>query len=101
MSSGSSDSGTTDIGGQVRDQLIRDLKEEKFLLYFQSIVPVAPAAPDPALFLPILEQHGLMPLMDRWVTGQAARWVRNVHAASKGRASRCSINLSRDTVRRD
>jgi Amt family ammonium transporter len=121
MSSGSSDSGTMDIGGQVRDQLIRDLKEEKFLLYFQSIVPVAPAAPDTALFreilirfkdeerdmmppgsfLPILEQHGLMPLMDRWVTGQAARWVRNVQAAAKGRASRCSINLSRDTVRRD
>ena len=54
----------------------------------------------PGTFLPILEQHGLMPLLDRWVTGQASRWVRKVKATVQ-HAPRCSINLSRDTVRRD
>lgn len=116
-----SDTATLDIGAQIRDRLVRDLKDEKFALYFQSIVPVAPAVRDPALhreilirfkdeerdlmppgmFLPILEQHGLMPLLDRWVTGQVSRWLRGIQATSKGRAPWCSINLSRDTVRRD
>ena len=85
MSTDLSATGGLNIGAQIRDRLIRDLKDEKFVLYFQSIVPVAVAAPDNALyreilirfkeeeqgmmppgtFLPILEQQGLMPLLDR------------------------------------
>jgi EAL domain-containing protein (putative c-di-GMP-specific phosphodiesterase class I) len=115
-----SDTSTLDVGAQIRDRLIKDLREEKFVLYFQSIIPVVPAVPEPGLFreilvrfkeeerdmmppgtfLPILEQHGLMPLLDRWVTGQSSRWVRKVKATAQ-HAPRCSINLSRDTVRRD
>lgn len=121
MSMDLTDTGTLQIGAQIRDRLIGDLKDEKFVLYSQSIVPVAPAVTDPALhreilirlkdeerdlmppgmFLPILEEHGLMPLLDRWVTGQASRWLRSVQATSPRRPAGCSINLSRDTIRRD
>src|SRR3954468_13138575 len=120
MSSDSTDSGTLDVRAQIRDRLIADLREQKFVLYFQSIVPVAPAIADtslyreilvrfkdeetnmmpPGSFLPTLEEHGLMPLLDRWVTGQASRWLRGVQATPRGKP-RCSVNLSRDTVRRD
>lgn len=116
-----SDTGTLDVSAQIRDRLIKDLREDKFVLYFQSIIPVLPAVPEPGLFreilvrfqeeerdlmppgtfLPILEQHGLMPLLDRWVTGQASRWIRKIKATAQRHAPRCSINLSRDTVRRD
>ncbi|HZZ92009.1 MAG TPA: EAL domain-containing protein [Usitatibacter sp.] len=122
MSIDLSDTGGLKIGAQIRDRLIRDLKDDKFVLYFQSIVPVAAAVPDNALyreilirfkeeerdlmppgtFLPILEQQGLMPLLDRWVAGQVARWVKAVHSAGTPRhAPRCSINVSSDTIRRD
>ena len=106
---------------QLRERLIADLKADKFVLYSQSIIPVAPAAPDPALdrevlirlrdeerdlmppgmFLPMLEEQGLMPLLDRWVTGQASRWLRSARTKTQGFDPGCSINLSRDTVRRD
>jgi EAL domain-containing protein (putative c-di-GMP-specific phosphodiesterase class I) len=117
-----SETGGLDIGAQIRNRLIGDLKDEKFLLYFQSIVPVAAAVGDkalhreilirfkeeerdlmpPGMFLPMLEQHGLMPLLDRWVTGRVLQWLRKLHAAGTPRyAPRCSINLSSDTIRRD
>jgi EAL domain-containing protein (putative c-di-GMP-specific phosphodiesterase class I) len=116
------DTGGLNIGAQIRDRLIRDLKDEKFVLYFQSIVPVAAAVPDkslyreilirfkeeerdltpPGTFLPILEEQGLMPLLDRWVTGRVLRWVKGVHSAGTPRYTpRCSINVSGDTIRRD
>ena len=122
MSIDLSDTGGFHIGAQIRDRLIRDLKDEKFLLYFQSIVPVAVAAPDnslyreilirfkeeerdlmpPGTFLPVLEQQGLMPLLDRWVTGRVLKWVKSLHSAGTPRyAPRCSINVSSDTIRRD
>ena len=122
MSTHLSDTGGLNIGAQIRERLIRDLKDEKFVLYFQSIVPVAIDVPGKALhreilirfkeeeqglmppgtFLPILEQQGLMPLLDRWVTGRVLKWVRSLHAAGTPRyAPRCSINVSSDTIRRD
>jgi len=117
-----SETGGLNIGAQIRDRLIRDLKDEKFVLYFQSIVPVAVASNANALhreilirfkdeeqdmmppgsFLPVLEQQGLMPLLDRWVTGRVLKWLKDLHAAGTPRyAPRCSINLSGDTIRRD
>jgi EAL domain-containing protein (putative c-di-GMP-specific phosphodiesterase class I) len=122
MSTGLSDTGGLDIGAHVRDRLVRDLKEDKFVLYFQSIVPIAAAASDnglfrqilirfldeerdliaPGTFLPMLEQQGLMPLLDRWVTGCVLKWVQALHAAGTPRsAPRCSIIVSGDTIRRD
>lgn len=122
MSINLSDTGGLNIGEQIRDRLIRDLKDEKFVLYFQSIVPVAVDVPGNALhreilirfkeeeqglmppgtFLPILEQQGLMHLLDRWVTGRVLRWVKGLYTDGTPRfAPRCSINLSSDTIRRD
>lgn len=117
-----SDTGGLNIGAQIRERLIRDLKDEKFVLYFQSIVPVAAAVSDktlyrqilirfkeeeqglmpPGTFLPILEQQGLMPLLDRWVTARVVKWVKGLHSAGTPRyAPRCGINVSGDTIRRD
>jgi EAL domain-containing protein (putative c-di-GMP-specific phosphodiesterase class I) len=117
-----SDTGGFDIGAQIRDRLIRDLKDEKFVLYFQSIVPVAVDVPGkslhreilirfkeeeqglmpPGTFLPILEQQGLMHLLDRWVTGRVLKWVKSLHSPGTPRyAPRCSVNLSSDTIHRD
>jgi EAL domain-containing protein (putative c-di-GMP-specific phosphodiesterase class I) len=117
-----SDTGAPDVRTLIRNRLIRDLKDDKFILYFQSIVPVAPAVPDGALyreilirfqeeerdliapgsFLPVLEQQGLMPMLDRWVVDRVLRWVKSLQPASTPRyAPRCSINMSSDTIRRD
>jgi len=117
-----SDTGGRDVRTLIRDRLIRDLKDEKFVLHFQSIVPIAPAVPDgtlcreilirfqeeerdlivPGSFLPVLEQQGLMPMLDRWVTDRVLRWLRRLQVAGTARnAPRCSINVSSDTIRRD
>ena len=117
-----SNTGERDIRSQIRDRFIADLKSEKFLLYFQSIVPVAPAEPDGALFreilirfqeeerdlmppgtfLPTLEREGLMPMLDRWVIDSAVKWMKRVQASSTtGATPRCSLNVSSDTIQRD
>ena len=109
-----------DLGAQIRERLIRDLKENNFLLYYQTIVPVTPSAQLPAMreilvrfkeeeqdliapgtFLPILEEHRLMPLLDRWEVAQVLRWIRARQASGATGVLRCSMNLSSDTVRRD
>jgi EAL domain-containing protein (putative c-di-GMP-specific phosphodiesterase class I) len=109
-----------DLGSRIRSQLVADLKEGKFLLYFQSIVPAAHAASEPlyreilvrfreeeqdmmppGMFFPVLEQNGLMPLLDRWVVAQVIKWVRNTPANPSRPPPRCSINLATDTIRRD
>jgi EAL domain-containing protein (putative c-di-GMP-specific phosphodiesterase class I) len=109
-----------DVGPEIRERLIRDLKDDNFLLYFQSIVPVI-AADDrlnreilvrfkeeeqdliaPGSFLPVLEEHGLTALLDRWVVAQTLRWARGKQASAASRElPRCGINLSSDTLRRD
>jgi len=109
-----------DVGAQVRERLIQDLKEDKFLLYYQAIVPISPSAKGPELreilvrfkeeeddliapgtFLPILEEHRLMPLLDRWEVAQVLKWIRARQATGARDVPRCSMNLSSDTVRRD
>lgn len=117
-----SNTGDRDVRSLIRDRLVSDLKGGNFLLYFQSIVPVAPAEPDGALFreilirfqeeerdlmppgtfLPTLEREGLMPMLDRWVVDNAVKWMARVQAASTtGAAPRCSLNVSSDTIQRD
>ncbi len=121
MTEPAGDTRTQDVGAQIRERLIRDLKEDNFLLYFQSIVPVV-ASPEeplhreilvrfkeeeqdliaPGTFLPILEEHGLTALLDRWVVAQVLKWARGKQLSAASRViPRCSINLSSDTVRRD
>jgi EAL domain-containing protein (putative c-di-GMP-specific phosphodiesterase class I) len=106
-----------DVASQIRERLIKDLKENNFVLFSQSIVPVDPAMREapyreilvrfkeeeqdlvaPGTFLPVLEEHGLTSLLDRWVVAQVLKWIRDSQAV---RGPRCSINLSRDTIRRD
>ena len=115
------DSGLLDLRARIRDDFVKQLKEDKFVLYFQSIVPAPQASTEPRFreilvrykeeeqdllppgsFLPILEENGLMPLLDRWVVGRVMSWARDTQAAIAPRViPRCSVNLSIDTVRRD
>ena len=110
-----------DIGKDISDRLVKDLNADKFVLYFQSIVPVAAPSEEsgfreilirckqeerdmlpPGMFLPLLEQHGLMPLMDRWIVSRVLKWSHEAKAAFGSRPSpRSSVNLSSDTLRRD
>lgn len=47
----------------------------------------------PLTFMPLLEQLGLMPLVDRWVVREALTWWR-LHGAGVNGAGRLAINLS-------
>ena len=92
------------------------LTRERFLLYCQPIVQVdAPEANQgffevlvrfrdeeegllpPGSFIPVLQDAGLMPLLDRWVVSTAIRKLRSV-ARGSGVAPRFSINLSAETL---
>jgi EAL domain-containing protein (putative c-di-GMP-specific phosphodiesterase class I) len=111
-----------ELRAQIRDRLVRDLKDDRFVLYFQSIVPLAPAQKEgqlfreilvrfkdeerdmlpPGTFLPTLEEQGLMPVLDRWVVLKVLAWIRAKHLAMAPRpAPVCGVNLSSDTICRD
>lgn len=110
-----------DNAAEIRERFVAQLKDDNFVLYFQSIIPAIPSSVEPAFreilvryrqeeqdllpagsFLPILQESGLMPLLDRWIVGRVVSWVRDAQAAGGARATpRCSVNLSIDTVRRD
>lgn len=114
------DSQLGEVDGRLRAGFISQLKEDNFVLYFQPIVPTATGSAGPAAFreilvrykdeekdllppgsfLPLLEEEGLMPLLDRWVVGRLLKWGRDTAAAGR-RMPRCSVNLAIDTVRRD
>lgn len=104
---------------QFRAKFISQLKEDNFVLYYQPIAPSAAPGGEsnfreilvryreeeagllpPGSFLPILEEQGLLPLLDRWVVSKLLKWGRGLEAAGK-RMPHCSVNLSIDTVRRD
>jgi EAL domain-containing protein (putative c-di-GMP-specific phosphodiesterase class I) len=110
------DTSTIDVSAQIREKFLKDLKDNQFLLYYQSIVPLQADATlyreilvrfreeeqgmmPPGTFIPTLEMHGLMPLLDRWVVATALRWVRATQAAVGSKvAPRCSVNLADDTI---
>ena len=92
------------------------LTRERFLLYCQPIVQVdAPEANQgffevlvrfrdeeegllpPGSFIPVLQDAGLMPLLDRWVVSTAIRKLHGV-AQGSGIALRFSINLSAEAL---
>jgi EAL domain-containing protein (putative c-di-GMP-specific phosphodiesterase class I) len=95
--------------------LISALTRDRFVLYCQPIVQVeAPEADQkffevlvrfrdeeegllpPGSFIPVLEEAGLMPLLDRWVVATAIRKLRS--AGQGGAAPRYSINLSAEAL---
>ena len=106
---------------RIGERLIKDLDANKFFLHYQSILPVAPSNADtgyremlvrfkeeeqymlpPGTFLPVLEEQGLMPLLDRWVVSRALKWMRHVDAHPGSRsAPRCGVNQHTDTICRD
>jgi EAL domain-containing protein (putative c-di-GMP-specific phosphodiesterase class I) len=103
---------------QLRARFISQLKEDNFVLYYQPIAPTtAPQEANfrevlvryaeeeagllpPGSFIPILEDQGLMPLLDRWVVARLLRWGNKLQAAGKT-MPHCSVNLSLQTVQQD
>jgi EAL domain-containing protein (putative c-di-GMP-specific phosphodiesterase class I) len=103
---------------QFRARFVNQLKEDNFILYFQPIAPSGSPNEStfrevlvryrdeeagllpPGSFLLILEEQGLLPLLDRWVVAKLLRWGRGLQATGKP-MPHCSVNLSMDTVRRD
>ena len=108
-----------DAGIQLREYLVGQLKEDNFVLFFQPIMPAAAGSSEvpfreilvrykeeekdlipPGSFLPVLEEQGLLPLLDRWVVGRLLTWGRK-HQQAGHQMPHCSVNLSIDTIRRD
>lgn len=80
----------------IADRLVAALEQDEFVLYSQSIVPLSHKSPNrpfqeifirfkeedvsllpPGSFFPILEQHNLLPHLDRWVVTRLSRWIRS------------------------
>jgi EAL domain-containing protein (putative c-di-GMP-specific phosphodiesterase class I) len=51
----------------------------------------------PRSFIPVLEEHGMMPMLDRWVLRHATEWLRDRPRAYPG----LFVNLARDTLADD
>ncbi|MFL6593394.1 MAG: EAL domain-containing protein [Luteimonas sp.] len=51
----------------------------------------------PGAFLPAAERYGLMPLLDRWVVGEAISHFSHLHASGQV-PGRCSLNLAASTL---
>ena len=88
------------------------LEDDRFELFRQTIQPLQPGLEtgahyelllrmrdeqgslvSPDLFITAAERYGLTPNIDRWVIGQALRWLVS-EADERERLSLCSINLS-------
>lgn len=100
------------------DRLISALQREEFVLYAQTIIPLASQGEKrqfqeifvrfkeeddkllpPGAFLAILEESDLLPYLDRWVVNRLARWVRTgLTIKPDGQKSRSNINLSGQTL---
>jgi len=95
---------------------LRDaLEHDRFLLYFQPIVPLRSEGPAreqyevllrldsgaegltlPGDFIPVAERFGLMPEIDAWALGRALEALRQLHGA--GREAVFNLNLSGRTL---
>lgn len=117
MSSSSRDRSAVDVTTQIRERFLKDLKDNQFLLYYQSIISLQhdpilyreilvrfreeeQGMMPPGTFIPTLEMHGLMPLLDRWVVAAVLHWVRATQKTlGLEFKPRCSVNLADDTIR--
>ena len=95
------------------------IEENRLLLDYQEVQPLQDHPPQdahiellirlrdedgnvilPGAFLPAAERYGMMPLLDRWVIGQAIAHFDQLHV--NGRApGRCSLNLAASTLEDD
>jgi len=98
--------------------LISALTRDRFVLYCQPIVQVSAPHENrrffevlvrfrdeeegmlpPGSFIPVLQEAGLMPLLDKWVVATAIRKLRSIAGSlGDGAAPRYSINLSAETL---
>ena len=108
-----------EVKQELTERLVSALRQDEFILLRQPIVPLKPIGGERALqeilirfaeeeakllppgtFLPLLEEYGLMPVVDRWVVSRIARWVcvaRGIKADWE--VPRNGINLSEQTLR--
>ena len=103
---------------ELADRLVAALGKDEFILFRQAIVPLMPVGGErlfqeilirfeeeeakllpPGTFLPLLEEYGLMPFVDRWVVSRIAKWV-GVARGTKPDwdVPRNGINLSPQTL---
>jgi EAL domain-containing protein (putative c-di-GMP-specific phosphodiesterase class I) len=102
----------------VVNRLIASLQQDEFVLYAQSIVPLAPQNKErpfqeifvrfkeedakllpPGSFFPVLEEYQLLPYLDRWVANRLARWVRSaIRIKPDWLIPRNNVNLSDATL---
>jgi len=100
------------------DRMIASLQQDEFVLYAQSIMPLAPHSGErpfqeifvrfreedakllpPGSFFPVLEECQLLPYLDRWVANRLARWVRSaVSVKPDWVIPRNNVNLSEATL---
>jgi EAL domain-containing protein (putative c-di-GMP-specific phosphodiesterase class I) len=105
--------------GMATRQLISALQRDQFVLYGQPILSVQPQRRGtryieilvrhleeeqklmpPGTFIPILEEAGLMPLLDRWVLKALLKWMTAQRNEAPNRAlPRASVNLSTDSLK--
>ena len=103
---------------ELADRLTMALRQDEFVLYGQSIVPIVPDAGTrpiqeilirfqeeetkllpPGSFLPILEDCGLMHLLDRWVVSRITKWAHSARVINADwPVPLNSINLSAATL---
>jgi EAL domain-containing protein (putative c-di-GMP-specific phosphodiesterase class I) len=101
------------------DRLIAALQQDEFVLYAQTIMPLAPKSGErrfqeifvrfkeedakllpPGTFFPVLDECKLLPYLDRWVANRLARWVRSaVIVKPDWVVPRSNVNLSDATLR--
>jgi EAL domain-containing protein (putative c-di-GMP-specific phosphodiesterase class I) len=94
-------------------RITKAFEEERFLLYYQPIMPIRAdsAAPphfevlvrmldeegqlvEPVVFIPAAERYNLMTTLDRWVVNNALNWL----TAHKVTPMVCAINLSGHSI---
>ena len=103
---------------RLADRLIASLQQDEFVLYAQSIMPLAPQSGErpfqeifvrfkeedakllpPGTFFPVLEECKLLPYLDRWVANRLARWIRSaVGIKADWAIPRNNVNLSDATL---
>jgi EAL domain-containing protein (putative c-di-GMP-specific phosphodiesterase class I) len=105
-------------GGLTARRLSEALNANQFVLYCQPIVRLRPGQGElrylemlvrfleeeekllpPGTFFPILQEAGLMPLLDRWVVREVLKWLvaQRTHAPNRA-LPRCSVNVSMTTL---
>ncbi|HVY04511.1 MAG TPA: EAL domain-containing protein [Burkholderiales bacterium] len=107
-----------EIEKDLTGRLLSALQEDEFILHTQAILPLVPQADGrafnevyvrfqeedekllpPGMFLPVLEENGMLPFLDRWVVNRMARHVRaGLKQDPLWNVPRYIVNLSDETL---